>query len=52
MNESTLLTEAQRINKIKKAVSNIEKKRAEKLLARKRDLEHKLYLQKQLGGEL
>ncbi len=47
--EDKLLTDAQRINRIKKATEKVSKKKANKLLNRKRDHEEALYLNKLMG---
>lgn len=44
-----LLTDAQRINRIKRAAHKVSKQRANKLLNRKRDHEEALYLNKLMG---
>lgn len=47
--EDKLLTDAQRINRIKKAAQRVAKRRADKLLNRKRDHEEAIYLNERMG---
>ena len=47
--EDKLLTDAQRINRIKKAAQKVSRQKASKLLNRKRDHEEALYLNKIMG---
>ncbi len=49
INEEKLLTDAERINKIKAANKSVAAKKAAKLLARKRELEYEKDLESLMG---
>lgn len=49
IDEQSLLTESQRINKIKAAVKKVNAERAARLIERRRELEHKNYMRTIMG---
>lgn len=51
IDEQSLLTESQRINKIKVAVKKVNAARAARLIERRRELEHKNYIKTIMGGD-